>query len=217
MPVGQFVIRHFPLPTGPLSYLNSMSSDLRLDRTVFQIRDSFDDREDCRYWWSRTPRERLEHLERLRRQNYGSRATEGLQRVLEMLSSRRVDYLVIGGYAVSWHGYPRATQDLDVWIAMEETNAAAVVEVIRQFGFDTPNLTERLFLERGRIVRMGNPPIRIEVLTTISGLEFQQAYERRVQADLGGVIVPMISLEDLKKNKRAAARHKDLDDLEHLP
>jgi predicted nucleotidyltransferase len=136
---------------------------------------------------------------------------------LKSLSSRGVRFLVVGGYAVAWHGYPRATQDLDVWIGIDPGNAAATVDAIREFGFDTPNLSEALFLERDKVVRMGFPPIRIEVLTSISGLEFEEAWTRRIQADFGSVTAPLINLEDLKTNKRAAARHKDLDDLEHLP
>ncbi len=136
---------------------------------------------------------------------------------LRSLSARGVRYLVVGGYAVAWHGYPRSTQDLDVWIGIDAVNAVAVAEAIREFGFDTPNLSARLFLERGRVVRMGYPPVRIEVLTSVSGLEFDDAYGRRIEANFGGVTVPLINLDDLKTNKRAAARHKDMDDLEHLP
>ena len=136
---------------------------------------------------------------------------------LRSLSSRGVRYLVVGGYAVAWHGYPRSTQDLDVWIGIDPGNAAATADAIREFGFDTPNLSEALFLERGRVVRMGYPPIRIEVLTSVSGLEFEDAWSRRIEADLGSATVPILNLEDLKTNKRAAGRHKDLDDLEHLP
>jgi predicted nucleotidyltransferase len=136
---------------------------------------------------------------------------------LRSLTSRGVRYLVVGGYAVAWHGYPRSTQDLDVWIGIDPVNAAATAEAIREFGFDTPNLGAALFLERGRVVRMGYPPIRIEVLTSVSGIEFEDAWGRRIEAELGSVTVPLINLEDLKTNKRAAGRHKDLDDLEHLP
>ena len=136
---------------------------------------------------------------------------------LKLLNSRGVRYLVIGGYAVAWHGYPRSTQDLDVWVGVDSENAAAVSDAIREFGFDSPNLTSELFEERGRIVRMGHPPMRIEVLTSVSGIEFEDAYRNRDEADLGGVTVPILSRADLKTNKRAAGRHKDLDDLEHLP
>ncbi len=136
---------------------------------------------------------------------------------LRLLSSRNARYLVVGGWAVAWHGYPRSTQDLDVWISVDDTNAEAVVDAIREFGFDTPNLSRDLFRTRDRIVRMGHPPIRTKVMTSISGLQFDDAWERRIEATFGDLQFPLINLDDLKSNKRAAARHKDLDDLEHLP
>jgi len=133
------------------------------------------------------------------------------------LNENSVRYLLIGGYAVGYHGYPRATNDLDVWIASEPANVTRVVAALRQFGFNTPGLSESLFLQEKKIVRMGIPPMRIEVATSISGVTFDECYSRRVIATLDGVDVTVISLHDLKVNKRASGRHKDLNDLEHLP
>ena len=125
--------------------------------------------------------------------------------------------MLIGGYAVGYHGYPRATQDLDVWIASSPENADRTVEALRRFGFDVPELNRDLFLGKDTIVRMGVPPIRIELATTLSGVEFESCYANRVEEELDGVPVTIMGLFDLKVNKRAAGRHKDLDDLEHLP
>jgi len=136
---------------------------------------------------------------------------------LRSLTSHGVRYLVVGGYAVAWYGYPRATQDLDIWIGVDAANAENVTAAIREFGFSAPNLDQSLFLGPNKVVRMGFPPVRIEVLTSVSGLEFEPAFARRVEAEFGGESVWLIELEDLKANKRAAGRHKDLDDLEHLP
>ncbi len=136
---------------------------------------------------------------------------------LRLLADSEVEYLVIGGYAVGYHGYPRATQDLDVWIASNPENADRMVEVLRRFGFDVPELGRELFLKEDTIVRMGVPPIRIEVATALSGVEFSKCFANRVEDELDGVRVSLISLPDLKANKKAAGRHKDLDDLEHLP
>ena len=91
---------------------------------------------------------------------------------LSLLNAHRVDYLLIGGYAVGYHGYPRATVDLDVWIARMPDNANRMVAALREFGFTDPVLTTGLFLEPDRIVRMGVPPFRIEIATTISGVDF---------------------------------------------
>jgi predicted nucleotidyltransferase len=136
---------------------------------------------------------------------------------LRFLADSEVQYLVIGGYAVGYHGYPRATQDLDIWIARTPENADRMVDVLRRFGFDLPELNRDLFLKADTIVRMGVPPIRIEVATTLSGVEFSDCYANRVEDDLDGVQVSLMSLPDLKTNKKAAGRHKDLDDLDHLP
>ncbi|HOC31862.1 MAG TPA: hypothetical protein PKK84_06445 [Armatimonadota bacterium] len=135
---------------------------------------------------------------------------------LRLLNSKRVEYLVIVGYAVAHYGYVRATADMDVWVAVNPTNAERAVEAIREFGFNVPELTTSLLLEPGRIVRMGNPPLRLEVLTTISGVEFSECYERRNVTEVDGVDVPFISRDDLRANKMASGRLKDLTDLEHL-
>ena len=136
---------------------------------------------------------------------------------LRLLNSSAVEYLLIGGYAVGYHGYPRATADLDIWIATDTGNAAKMVGVMREFGFDVPELSAELFQKEDQVIRMGVPPIRIEVLTTISGVAFGECYSGRVEDELDGVPVKIISLEQLKKNKRASGRHQDLADLEELP
>jgi predicted nucleotidyltransferase len=136
---------------------------------------------------------------------------------LRLLNSHRVEYLLVGGYAVGYHGYPRATADMDLWIAMTGANAQKVTAVLREFGFESPELRPGLFLEKEKVIRMGLPPVRIEILTTLSGVDFHECYSRREIIDLEGVEVNLISLDDLKKNKQAAGRHQDLNDLEHLP
>jgi predicted nucleotidyltransferase len=139
-----------------------------------------------------------------------------LREFLKLLNSKRVEYLLVGGYAVGYYGYPRATADLDIWVASSAKNAAKLVDVLRTFGFGVPELRAELFLEEGRIVRLGEPPLRIELLTAISGVSFAECYAKRHRAKLGGLRVNMISLSHLKRNKKASGRSKDLDDLEHL-
>ncbi len=136
---------------------------------------------------------------------------------LRLLNEHEVEYLLIGGYAVGYHGYPRATNDMDIWIMIQPENATKMVSVLRAFGFDTPELAPELFLVEKNVVRMGVPPIRIEVLTTISGVQFDECYANRIRDTIDGVEVMLLSLPDLKINKQASGRHKDLDDLEHLP
>ena len=136
---------------------------------------------------------------------------------LRLLNSHAVEYLLVGGYAVGYHGYPRATGDMDVWIAVSESNAQKAAIVLRDFGMPEEDVSKRLFLERDKVVRMGVPPVRIEVITGASGVDFAECYSRREVIEIDGIPVNFISLEDLKENKRASARHKDLEDLEHLP
>jgi hypothetical protein len=136
---------------------------------------------------------------------------------LRSLNAHQVEYLLIGGYAVAYHGYPRATADLDVWIAVQPENAGKVVAALEAFGFAVPELSPELFLKEAQIIRMGIPPVRIEIATSISGVRFDECYAARVTDELDGVPVNLIALPHLKLNKRAAGRYKDLDDLEHLP
>ena len=143
--------------------------------------------------------------------------TDDFKEFLRLLNANRVDYLLVGGYAVGLHGYPRATVDLDVWIRATDDNAERVLLALREFGFDLPALEPALFTDLRSIVRFGVPPFRIEVMTAIDGVEFTACRTRAVEFDLDDVRVPVISLADLKINKRAAGRHKDLADLENLP
>ncbi len=136
---------------------------------------------------------------------------------LKLLNAHQVEYLLIGGYAVAYHGYPRATGDMDIWIATNFQNIQKIVAMLKKFGFDQPGLTPELFHQPDQIIRMGVPPVRIEIATGISGVEFAECYASRVVDVLDGIEVAVIDLAHLKINKKAAGRHKDLDDLENLP
>ncbi len=136
---------------------------------------------------------------------------------LKLLNAHKVEYLLIGGYAVGYHGYPRATADMDIWIAISSANADRMVAVLKEFGFDLPELSPQLFLKEWQVIRLGVPPVRIEIATTISGVNFSECYEQRMEDELDGVKVNLISLEHLKLNKKASGRHQDLADLENLP
>ena len=136
---------------------------------------------------------------------------------LSLLNAHQVEYLLVGGYAVTIHGYVRATGDMDIFIAATQENAERVVAVIREFGFEVPELNAELVLEPRKMLRMGSPPLRIEVMNQIDGVEFGECHPRALEVQLGELRVPVISLADLRTNKLAAGRHKDLDDLENLP
>jgi predicted nucleotidyltransferase len=136
---------------------------------------------------------------------------------LRLLNDLEVEYLLIGGYAVGYYGYPRTTADMDIWVALSADNAGKITTVFDRFGMVSDQVSAALFMNPGNIVRMGLPPMRIEVLNQIDGVQFDDCFEKRTDAVIDGVPVKLISLPDLKANKLASGRHKDLDDLEHLP
>ena len=136
---------------------------------------------------------------------------------LSLLNSRDVEYLLVGGYAVGYYGYPRSTNDLDIWVGISPTNAAKLVSVFQAFGFSQDSVEPAAFLDEKRVIRMGVPPVCIDVIMTVTGLVFSACYARRIIEDIDGVTVNILSLEDLKTNKLASGRHKDLNDIERLP
>jgi hypothetical protein len=136
---------------------------------------------------------------------------------LRLLNFHQVEYLLIGGYAVGYYGFVRATGDMDIWVKIDPANANKVVNALKEFGFAVPELSPELFLKEEQIIRMGLPPLRLEILTTISGVEFTKCFENRLIAQIDDLDVNLIDLEDLKINKQASRRLKDLLDLENLP
>lgn len=135
---------------------------------------------------------------------------------IRLLNRHRVRYVVVGGYAVAYHGFPRYTGDIDFFVELSEKNAAALIEVFCEFGFKEPP-DAALFLTPGNIVRIGWQPTRLEVLNRIDGVSFKECWTARQRANLEGLRVNFISLPLLLKNKRATARPKDLEDLRNLP
>lgn len=136
---------------------------------------------------------------------------------LELLNAKQVEYLLVGGYAVGCHGYARATLDMDIWVDVSPQNSKKLVAVLKEFGFDVAGLSESRFLNPDRIIQMGREPVRIDIFTGLKGVSFEDCYTRKMVAQLDGILVNLIGLEDLKKAKKAAGRHQDLNDLEHLP
>jgi hypothetical protein len=125
--------------------------------------------------------------------------------------------LVVGGYAVVYHGYVRTTGDLDIWVALNVENAAKTESAIRSLGFNPPGLKAGWFARRGSVLRIGQEPLRFDIINDLDGVTFAQCYPRRITANLDGIEVNLISLPDLKTNKRASGRNKDLADLDYLP
>ncbi|MBI1312679.1 hypothetical protein GC176_15410 [bacterium] len=145
-----------------------------------------------------------------------TRLPNDFKEFLKLLNENSVEYLLVGGHAVGYYGYPRPTGDLDIWVDISPQNARRLVETFEEFGFRDSGLTANDFLVEKNIVRAGVPPLRIEVLMGISGVTFTDCHPRCTTAVIDDVTVPVISLDDLKINKRASGRAKDLADLEQL-
>ena len=125
--------------------------------------------------------------------------------------------MVIDAYAVIHHSRPRYTGDLDLWIDSSPENARRVVTVLQEFGFPPDVVSTEMITADKKIIRMGFEPMRLELFTSIPGIEFSDCYDRRDLVKIGSMMVPFISLSDLKINKLASGRPKDLQDLEELP
>ncbi|MGZ9235657.1 MAG: hypothetical protein ACXW4E_09040 [Anaerolineales bacterium] len=132
------------------------------------------------------------------------------------LNDNGVKYLVVGGYAVAFHGHPRYTKDLDIWIQVSPENASRLMKAIRQFGFESLGLRAEDFLVTDQVIQLGYPPNRIDVISSVDGIIFEECYPLRVQTNIGDTQVDFIDLENLKKNKKSAGRLQDLADLENL-
>jgi len=144
------------------------------------------------------------------------RLTQDFKEFLQLLDSEKIEYLLIGGYALGLHGYVRATKDMDVWVAMEPGNLDRLIDALVKFGLPRSSLTREMFTGAQTVFRMGIPPNRIEVLTRISGVEFRDCYAKRQLIDCQGLAVSVIAYEDLKKNKLSTGRVRDVGDIEAI-
>jgi hypothetical protein len=135
---------------------------------------------------------------------------------IELLNANGVEYLIVGGYAVGFHGHPRYTKDLDVWILVSHENASRVMKSLTQFGFGNVGLKKEDFLKLDEFVQLGYPPNRIDLVTSCDGVEFDTCYSSKVQIEIDGLKISFIDLQNLRKNKKATGRLQDLADLENL-
>ncbi len=142
--------------------------------------------------------------------------TSDFKEFAELLNANGVEYLVVGGYALAAYGHPRYTGDLDIWIGADATNADNALKALAQFGFGDLDVTREDLTTPDRVIQLGVPPGRIDLLTSIDGVEFAACFNRRFTVTVDGVPLNFIALEDFKTNKRAVGRHRDLADLETL-
>ncbi|MEK7706348.1 MAG: DUF6036 family nucleotidyltransferase [Myxococcota bacterium] len=135
---------------------------------------------------------------------------------VELLSSHHVDYVIVGGHAVAYHGYPRFTGDIDVLVRPSTSNAHRVLAALKQFGFGNVGIEIEDLTTPGKVIQLGQPPNRIDIVTRITGVDFDDAWSTKVTAVLDGIPVFILGREGLLKNKRATGRAKDLADVEAL-
>ena len=132
------------------------------------------------------------------------------------LNKNNLEYLIIGGYAVGFHGYPRYTGDIDIWINPSMSNIKKIPDVLEEFGFSPEELNATDFQNKDNIIRIGFPPFRIDLMFSIDGVQFDECYPNRVEKDLDDIKIKFISYDDLIKNKTASNRKRDQIDLENL-
>jgi predicted nucleotidyltransferase len=142
--------------------------------------------------------------------------SQDFKEFLKSLNENDVRYLVIGGYAVAFHGHPRYTKDMDIWLSPDKSNIENLLLAMEDFGFVSLELKVDDFLDPEQIIQLGYPPNRIDLLTDLSGVDFKSCFQNKVEIEIKDVKINFIDLENLKKNKRATGRHQDLADLENL-
>jgi hypothetical protein len=135
---------------------------------------------------------------------------------VESLEENGVEYLLVGAVAGSFHGVPRMTGDIDFWVKPSDKNAAAVLRALDSFGFSGLDVTADELAAPDLVLQLGFPPRRIDLLTSLEALQFDECYSRRVQAEIGGLMIPVLSKEDFVRNKTALGRPKDLADVEAI-
>ncbi len=136
---------------------------------------------------------------------------------IQLLNKNNVKYLVVGGYAVAMHGFPRYTGDIDFWIKPEKENAEKLVKTLIEFGFGSLDININDFTKENSIVQLGFPPERIDLITSVDGLLFEDCWKERKEVVTEEILIDYISLHHLRINKAASGRDKDILDLKNLP
>ena len=195
----------------------SLLQTLRMDKTHFSTVSLHDESDEVEYWRTQSPQSRMIGLEFMRQVMYGyDPSTARLQRLLEVVKREQVEYLLIGGYAVGYHGYVRATGDMDIWLALNPENAERVATALQSFGFAGDDVSTEMFLDPNQMVRMGNPPLRIELPDGRFGVANFRTAGRRTKWPNRRHDHQHLEPGSFKANKKASGRLKDLNDLKNL-
>jgi len=141
---------------------------------------------------------------------------EDFREFLELLNAHEVQFLIVGGYALAFHGAPRFTGDIDVFVKPDNANAKRIINALADFGFSSLNLTINDFKDQNKVIQLGLPPVRIDIITSISGVTWEEADASKEPGLFGDVSVSYIGKKQFITNKRATGRKKDLADIEAL-
>jgi predicted nucleotidyltransferase len=142
--------------------------------------------------------------------------SQDFREFIELLIKNKAEYLIVGGYAVGFYGHPRYTGDLDIWLNPTRQNADLILKSINEFGFSSFKLTQEDFTKPGNVVQLGYPPLRIDLLTEIDGVSFEECFENRKEVMIENLKVNFIGYNDLLKNKKETGRPRDIDDIDNL-
>jgi hypothetical protein len=136
--------------------------------------------------------------------------------LLGLFNAHKVEYIIVGGYALAFHGAPRYTGDIDIYIQPEDENAERIISALEEFGFGSVGLSAEDFARPGQVIQLGVPPVRVDIITSIAGVSWDEAFSDRALGKYGDIPVHYIGREQFIINKKAVARKKDLADLEAL-
>lgn len=142
--------------------------------------------------------------------------SQDFKEFIELLIKNKAEYLIVGGYAVGIHGHPRYTGDLDIWLNPTSQNADRILKSVNEFGFSSFKLSKEDFTKPGNVIQLGYPPLRIDLLTAIDGVTFEECFVNRKEVIMEDLKVNFIGYNDLLKNKRETGRPRDIDDIDNL-
>ena len=142
--------------------------------------------------------------------------SQDFKEFIALLNKSKIEYLIVGGYAVGLHGYPRYTGDIDIWIKTNEANSEKMVKILNEFGFNSYDIKKEDFLKLDNVIQLGYPPYRIDLIMSIDGVTFDECYANRVKKEIDEIEIDFIGYDDLIKNKRASGREKDINDINNL-
>ena len=142
--------------------------------------------------------------------------SQDFKEFIALLNKSKIEYLIVGGYAVGLHGYPRYTGDIDIWIKTNEANSEKMVKILNEFGFNSYDIKKEDFLKLDNVIQLGYPPYRIDLMMLIDGVTFDECYANRIKKEIDEIEIDFIGYDDLIKNKRASGRDKDINDINNL-